>query len=163
MGKHTAAAVALATEQLQAGEELIGVVFANYNGGVPSPSLPRGAMPGALGVDAAMRAGSPEAQVVFPATRQMALALTGGRLLVWGLTLTGKPKNLLGEVPLAALTEVGTAEARFGAVLRLGLASGAKVDLEIQSGEPSAPFIANLRSLVEDRPEPPNHPELGWD
>jgi hypothetical protein len=37
------------------------------------------------------------------------------------------------------------------------------VDLEIQSGEPAAPFIANLRSLVEDRPEPPNHPELGWD
>ena len=163
MGKHTAAAKALAAEQLQPGEELIELVFANYNGGVPSPNLPRGAMPGALGVDAAMRAGHPDAQVVFPATRQMALALTGGRLLVWGLSLTGKPKSFLGEVPLTALAEIDEAEARFGDVLRLALKSGAQVDLEIQAGEPAAPFIANLRALVQDRPEPPNHPDLGWD
>lgn len=163
VGKHTAAAKALAAEQLQPGEELIELVFANYNGGVPSPNLPRGSMPGTLGVDAAMRAGHPDAQVTFPATRQMALGLTGGRLLVWSLSFTGKPKAFLGEVPLSALAEVGEAEARFGDVLRLALKSGAQVDLEIPAGEPAAPFIANLRALVDERPPEANHPDLGWE
>lgn len=162
MGKHTEAAKALAAEMLVPGEELIELVFANYNGGVPSPNLPRGALPGTLGPDAAMRAGEPDAQVTFPATRQMAIGLTGGRMLIWGLSLTGKPKSYLGEVPVTALAEVAVSVIRSGDVLRLGLKSGAKVDLEIPAGEPSGNFIRSLEALVAAADVHPEHPDLGW-
>lgn len=161
MGKHTDAAKAMAAERLQSGEELVELVFANYNGGVPSPTLPRGSMPGSVSPEAAVRAAEPDAQVAFPATRQMALALTGGRLMVWGLTMTGKPKAHLGDVPLTAVTAVDAADSRFGDVLRLELRSGAKVDLEIPGGEPAGPFIRALKALVAELQVEPDHPDLG--
>lgn len=162
MGKHTEAAKALAVEKLDPGEELIELVFVNYNGGVPSPNLPRGAIPGTLGPDAAMRAGADDAQVTFPANRQMAIALTGARMLVWGLSLTGKPKTYLGEVPVSAVAEVAVSVIRSGDVLRLELKSGAKVDLEIPAGEPSGRFIRSLEELVAAANVHPEHPDLGW-
>lgn len=162
MGKHTEAAKALAAERLRSDEELVELVFVNYNGGVPSPNLPRGAMPGALGVDAAMRAGDDDAQVAFPANRQMAIALTPNRMLIWGLSLTGKPKAYLGEVPVSAVASTDVTLVRTGDVLRLELKSGAKVDLEIPAGEPSGNFIRSLESYVADANVHPEHPDLGW-
>lgn len=144
MSKHDATVRSLAEPLLQAGEEVISVVLVNYNGTEKPSSLP-----GSAGApNAEEQEVDPDLLVTFPSSRQMALALTGGRILVWGLGLTGKPKNHLGEVPLSAVTEVARADVRFGGVLRISLRSGARVDVEIQRGEPAEHFAENLEALV---------------
>lgn len=144
MGKHDATVRSLAEPLLHPGEEVIEVVLVNYNGTEKPSSLP-----GSAGAPNAAEQGvDPDLLVTFPTARQMALALTGGRLLVWGLSMTGKPKNHLGEVPLSSLVEVARADVRFGGVLRLTLRSGARVDVEILRGEPAESFAENLEALV---------------
>ena len=144
LGKHDATVRTLAEPLLQPGEEVIEVVLVNYNGTEKPSSLPGSTAPpteATEGVD-------PDLLVTFPSARQMALALTGGRLMVWNLGMTGKPKNHLGDVPLSAVTEVARADVRFGGVLRIALRSGAKVDVEILRGEPAESFAEQLEALV---------------
>jgi hypothetical protein len=78
----------------------------------------------------------------------MAIALTGGRLLCWGLGMSGKPKKFLGEVPLSAVAGVGGEEGRLADVLRIRMKSGSEVDLELLRGELGEHFRANLAALV---------------
>jgi hypothetical protein len=90
----------------------------------------------------------PDKLVTFPSAKQLALVLTGGRLLVWSLGFSGKPKSALGEVPLSALSEFHTGDTRYGKLMRITLKSGAIVDLEVMRGEDGESFIANLEHLV---------------
>ena len=144
MGKHDATVRSLAEPLLEPGEEVIETVLVNYNG-TEKPST----LPGSAGAPTAEDSGiDPELLVTFPTARQMALALTGGRILVWGLSMTGKPKHHLGEVPLSAVVGVARADVRFGGVLRISLRSGARVDVEILRGEAAESFAANLEALV---------------
>lgn len=154
MGKHEALVRSQVEPMLAAGEEILGTVLVNYNGTMPAANLP-----GSAG-----RSSDADAQVTFPTARQMALALTGGRLVVLGLGFSGKPKNHIGDVPLSAIDEVEAAGLRFGGV-RLLLRSGARVDLEYLSGEPGEQFTGLLDSLVEPRPaRDPDEVDLpSWD
>ena len=145
MSKHDAQVRRLAEDLLDPGEEVIEVVLVNYNGTEKPSSLP-----GSAGAPNAAEEENvdPDTLVTFPAARQMALALTGGRIMVWNLGMTGKPKNHLGDVPLRAVTSVARADVRFGGVLRFTLLSGARVDVEILRGEPDESFASNLEALV---------------
>jgi hypothetical protein len=136
--------VALAQPGLAPGEEVLGAVRVNYNGTVQPNAA---TMAGGLGIET----GAPDADSIaaFPSAQLMGLVLTGGRILVWSLGFTGKPKSFLGEVPLSAVTEVHAGEISFGPVIRLVMKSGATVDLEIPHKEPGRnDFIDHLRFLV---------------
>ena len=98
--------------------------------------------------------GMPEGHVAlvpFPSAKQMALVLTGGRLLAWSLGFSGKPKQYLGDVPLSAISEVHYGQVSFGGLIRVVMASTAVVDLEVMRGEPGDEFFAQLEHLVNNR------------
>jgi len=149
VGKHGELIAKLASEQLASGEQLLAEVLANYNGTVPPTSLPNSGMPPRPEGEAPPPV-DPDTLVTFPAARQVAMGLTGGRILVWSLGFSGKPKQYVGDVPLSAITSVSEEDVRYGGMLRLSLASGAKVDLEILRGESGDDFIAQLRRLLAD-------------
>jgi len=134
----------LAQSALSPGEEVLGVVRVNYNGTVlPSASMGSGAFGDTDGEP------EPDALVAFPSAQQMGLVLTGGRILVWALGFSRKPKAYLGEVPLTAVSEVHAGEVRFGPLMRLVMRSGATVDLEIPHKESGTnDFIDHLKFLV---------------
>jgi hypothetical protein len=132
----------LAAPLLKPGEELLAGVRVNWNGMVP----PTKAVTAAAGLETS--APEPDALVSFPSAKQMAIALTGGRLLVWSLGFSGKPKQYIGEVPMSALAEVHFGQLRLGGLVRLVMKSGAVVDLEAMRNEPAEDFFAQLQHLV---------------
>lgn len=137
----------LATPILASGEEPLAAVRVNYNGTIQSNAL--GTNPSIGGLADPDDAGpDPDALVTFPAAKQMAVLLTGGRVLTWSLGFSGKPKQYVGEVPLSAIREVHAGEIRFGPLVRIVLKSNAAVDLEVLRGEDADGFIAELKHLV---------------
>jgi hypothetical protein len=136
--------VKLAQPALAPGEEIMGAVRVNYNGTVqPAPTNV------SPGLETTLPAPDADSMAAFPSAQLMGLVLTGGRVLVWSLGFTGKPKSYLGEVPLSAISEVHAGEVRFGPLMRLVMKSGATVDLEIPHKEQGRnEFIDHLTSLV---------------
>lgn len=139
----------LAAASLAAGEEPVAAVRVNYNGTLQPNTVATN--PAVGGVAESDGSGpDPDTLVAFPAAKQMALLLTGGRLLAWSLGFSGKPKQYLGEVPLSAVREVHAGEIRFGPLVRVVMRSGATVDLEILRNEDADGFIGHLQHLVGD-------------
>lgn len=145
----------LAVTYVDPGESVIDAVKVGYGGKVnlDQPGTGRGAF-GAqdsvlAGEQLANRMGDAPS-VGFPAAKQMALVLTAGRILIWGTGgLRGKPKNFLGEVPIAAIEGLDVQAARSSVRLQIKLHSGWEVSLEAR-GETAAGFGDNLRRLVEE-------------
>jgi hypothetical protein len=146
----------LAAPMLTSGEEVLGAVRVNWNGMVPPTQTVRAGgltglgMPGA-GVDAETSTPEPpdpDALVAFPSAKQLGLVLTGGRILAWSLGFSGKPKEMVGVVPLSAVTEVSLDNVRMGGLMRFVMKSGAIVDLEALRGEPVENFHAQLQYLI---------------
>lgn len=137
----------LAAPILASGEEPLAAVRVNYNGTIQSNALGTNPSIGGL-ADPAGDGPDPDALVTFPAAKQMAVLLTGGRVLTWSLGFSGKPKQYVGEVPLSAIREVHAGEIRFGPLVRIVLKSNAAVDLEVLRGEDADGFIAELKHLV---------------
>ncbi len=141
------------------GETAISAVKVNWNGMVPPTPLATGGIAG-LGrgefapelegppADAVIAPADPDAMVTFPSARQMVLVLTEHRLLVWSLGFSGKPKDYIGDVPLTAITAVDLGGGGFGDIVRISMASTAKVDLEIMRGEPAEDFVAALSGRI---------------
>lgn len=90
----------------------------------------------------------PNTLVAFPAANQMALLVTDKRVIVWGLSLTGKPNKVVGTVPGEALAEVHRGEISFGPLVRVVMKSGAAVDLEVKKGDDAAALEAALQHLA---------------
>jgi hypothetical protein len=137
----------LAAPALARGEEILATVRVNWNGMVPPAQVSTGAGLSALGQT--LGPPTPDQLVAFPSAKQMALVLTGGRILAWSLGLTGKPKQYLGEVPLTAIAEVQLDQVRFGGLIRIVMRSTAQIDLEVMRGEDGDGFFGQLRHLVE--------------
>lgn len=149
----------LAEPLLKPGEEVLGAVRVNWNGMVPPTQASRAmglaglGVPGVTGEDgdeAAVEPAPPDPDtlVVFPSAKQLALVLTGGRILAWSLGFSGKPKDLIGTVPVSAVEEVSLKAGRASSVLRIVMRSGAIVDLEGLRGEPIDDFHAQLQHLI---------------
>ncbi len=142
--------MALVRPALAQGEELLAAVRVNYNGATqPNTFSFQAGLASIPGVET-QPAGRPDPDLLvsFPSANQMAIGLTGGRLLVASLGLRGRPKAFLGTVPLSAVAEVHAGEVRFGSLVRLVLKSGATVDLELMRGEDGDTFIEHLKALV---------------
>lgn len=158
----------LAREYLTADEQVLGALSVTYAGKVNLSQTPTGlAALGqgddqvAAGEQLARRIGS-EPVAVFPQARQMALVLSPRRLLVWSRGgLKGRPKAFLGEVPLAAIEQVGFEDARTGATrISVRTNSGWEVNLESSRHESGVPFAQALAEQVERaRPDPGAGPE----
>lgn len=151
MSKGTDHIAELARPALAPGEELLCTARVNYNGTArPNAVSITAVIPGIDLEEAAapLPEPDPDAVVGFPSANQMGMALTGGRLFLWALGMTGKPKSYLGEVPLSAIREVHAGEVRLGAVLRIVMKSGAVVDLEFLRGEAAEPFVEAITALV---------------
>lgn len=140
----------LAAPALARGEEVLATVRVNWNGMVPPAQVTSGAgLVGLAGLGQTIEPPTPDQLVAFPSAKQMALVLTGGRILAWSLGLTGKPKQYLGEVPLSAIAEVQMGQVRFGGLIRIVMRSTAQVDLEVMRGEDGESFFGQLQHLVE--------------
>lgn len=139
--------VALAQPALAPGEEILGAVRVNYNGTVQPPAAT--STDGMGGIETGIPAPDADSMAAFPSAQLMGLVLTGGRVLVWSLGFTNKPKSYLGEVPISAISEVHAGEVRLGPLMRLVMKSGATVDLEIPHKEAGRnDFIDHLAFLV---------------
>ncbi len=110
---------AFASPMLVDGEEVVAGVRVNWNGMIPPSRVP------ATPLVARSRAGpgrpdaDPDVLVTFPSAKQMALVLTGGRLLAWSLGISGRPKQYLGDVPLSAIEQVEAGQVQFGSLIRI--------------------------------------------
>jgi hypothetical protein len=134
---------------LRPGEELLATARLDYNGTVP---------PNVTQLDASILVvegehlppPDPDRTVAFPVAKQIAAALTGGRLFVWSLGLTGRPNRFVGEVPVRAMATVRGGSAVSGAAtLQVTMKSGAIVDFEFLRGEPADAFTEQLVALVD--------------
>ena len=148
MAKRTDQLAELVERSLEAGEELIAIARVNYNGTIPSNQFTVSTRmmssdePVKIDID-------PDSTAFFPTASQMAIALTGGRLFVWSLGISGKPKQFLGLVPLNSMSEVKGRELGGGRqTLRVVMKSGAMVDLEFMRGEAGGEFLEQLQALV---------------
>jgi hypothetical protein len=139
---------ALVSPLLADGEEVVAGVRVNWNGMIPPSRVPNTALSLGLGPDQAPPEPDPDVLVTFPSAKQMALVLTGGRLLAWSLGISGKPKQYLGDVPLSAIEQVEAGQVQFGSLIRISLKSGATVDLEALRGEPGEDFSEQLCHLT---------------
>lgn len=148
----------LASQVLDSGEEFIAGIRVNWNGMVGPSRLTAAQGVAGLGMAEVVPPPDPEALVTFPSANQLALVLTGGRILCWSLGFSGKPKQYLGDVPLTAITSVTRTELRFGPLLRITMRSGAVVDLEVMRGDDGDGFFEQVVGLVEE-PEQSG----GWD
>lgn len=139
---------ALVEAALLPGEELIATARVNYNGTIPANQF--GVTTRMMVVDDAPVVGvDPDSTAFFPTASQMVLAMTGGRLFVWSLGISGKPKHFLGLVPMNSIAEASGADIGGGRhSLRVVMRSGAMVDLEFMRGEAGAEFLDQLRSLT---------------
>lgn len=153
MGDHLTELRELAASYVDGDEPVLDVAKVTYGGKVNLEQTPHGfAALGApdtviAGEQLANRSGQTPA-VDFPAARQMALVLTARRILVWSTGgLRGKPKNFIGEVPLAAVEAVGVEDARSGTRLQIKLRSGWEVNLDAGT-EAGDAFGERLRELV---------------
>jgi hypothetical protein len=138
---------ALAAPALARGEEIVEAIRVNWNGMVPPVQVTTGK--GLATLEGPAPVLEPDELVAFPSSKQMALVLTGGRLLAWGIGITGKPKQFLGDVPLTAVADAQIDQARFGGVIRIVMRSGAVVDLEVMKGDAGDHFVAQLQGLIE--------------
>lgn len=150
MSKNTEQLTALALAALSQGEDVRAAVRVNYNGTVQANSLTLGQALSGIepGDDADHVEADPNAAVAFPSARQMGLVLTPTRIMIWALGMSGKPKQYLGQVPLAAIREANTGETHFGPVVRFVMKSGAVIDLEIMKGEAADDFIDRVSELL---------------
>ncbi len=139
----------LVTSVLQPGEELIATAKVTYNGSVQANALTITTSVNAIDDEHEPRAFDPDSTFGFPTANQMALALTGGRLFVWSLGITGKPKQFVGEVPLGAIESV-EADPRHPTMVRVHMKSSSVVDLEFMRGEPFESFTSELQNLVNE-------------
>lgn len=137
----------LAQPLLVDGERVLAGVRVNWNGMV-APTLPTSARQLGVGPDEPMPSTDADEGVEFPSAKQLALVLTGTRLLAWSLGISGKPKAYLGEVPLSTVVKVESGELQFGSLIRISLRSGAVVDLEAMRGEPGAHFSEQLDAIT---------------
>ncbi len=139
----------LVDPHLAVGEELLASSRFTYNGTVP-PNV-HTLDSGISMVESVGPPGEPDADftVAFPTANQMAIALTGGRLFLWSLGLSGKPKQFIGEVPLHAIAVVRAEDGAYGRHLHVTMRSTAVVDLEFMRGEPTDEFTDQLVALVD--------------
>jgi len=140
----------LASPLLVDGEAVVASVRVNWNGMVPPPRRLVTPLPAEADTDDRARPTGPEPAVDFPSAKQMALVLTGRRLLAWSLGISGRPKQYLGDVPLTSISEVEAGRVQSGSLLRISLGSGAVIDLEALRGERGEDFGAQLRELTID-------------
>jgi hypothetical protein len=136
---------------LAAEEPVLASCVVDYNGTVP-PNHARmdAAIAEAAEVAEVAAAGPPDpgTLVAFPVAKRMALVLTPGRLLVFAMGFGGRPKRLLGEVPLSSVAAVHRHDSRYGEQLSVVMRSGAVVDLERRDGDPAEVFVARLTELA---------------
>ncbi len=150
MAKGSQQLAELVGPHLAAGEELLASARFTYNGTVPSNVH---TLDSAISViESVGEPGTPpdpDVAVSFPTANQMAIALTGGRLFLWSLGLSGKPKQFIGNVPLHALARVRAEDGSYGRHLHITMRSSAVVDLEFMRGEPTEEFTDQLLALVD--------------
>jgi hypothetical protein len=148
VSKTTDQLVELVQPILSSGEELLATARFNYNGTLPGNTMSIDSSISALDAVADRGAPDPDAVVGFPTANQMAVALTGGRLFVWSLGMSGKPKQFIGEVPVTAVAKIRSGGAGYGQQMHVTMKSGAIVDLEFMRGESAEDFYNQLAALV---------------
>ncbi len=136
----------LASPLLTEGEHVVADVRVNWNG-METPRTASALRIG--GSDEGVGEPDSDALVTFPSAKQMALVLTGGRVLAWSLGISGRPKEYLGAVPLSAISRVDGGPVQLGSLIRISLKSGAIVDLEAMRGEPGEEFQIELRNRTD--------------
>jgi hypothetical protein len=130
---------------LEPGEEVLTWVRVSYSGQTEPPAARR------TGIEAlsnpAPEPGSPEL-ATFPAHRSMLLVLTGGRILVYQLAMSGKPKAYAGDVAIAVLRSCTFEPSRLGGHLGIDMVSMVNVALELAEGDGEL-FAAEVNASIE--------------
>jgi hypothetical protein len=146
----------LAAPHLAAGETVHEAVRVNLAGTVAATAA--GALGGAVGAVIADKAATPgresATEAGFPTDRQQALAVTDQRILVFRRSaLSGKPKDLVGEVPLAAVAGIEHQPGRMGDTLRFTMASGHQTQFECVKVDRGAEFAQAVAARIAS-PQP---------
>jgi hypothetical protein len=148
VSKATDQLVELVQPILSRGEELLGTARFNYNGTLPGNTMAIDSSISAVDTVVDQAAPDPGMVVAFPTANQIAVALTGGRMFIWSLGMSGKPKQFIGEVPVTAIAKIRSGGAGYGQQMHVTMKSGAIVDLEFMRGEAAEDFYNQLAALV---------------
>ena len=147
MRKITKRLIKLSAEHLKSGEELLVGVRVSLKGtalgvGLSAAGVRGGSKVMSEGQDQAKDAGIPFAQ-------QMALGLTSQRMIVWSRSQwTGKPKDLLGEIPLTDITWGTVGPGSRGDTCTLKLSEDKVLELESVKIDKGEEFVNELKTFL---------------
>jgi hypothetical protein len=117
----------------------LGVGFAAMGGVLP-----------ALAGGKAMKPGQDQAEASgIPFSQQMALGLTTRRIIIWSRSaLSGKPKEIIGEIGLTEVSDATFAKGKLGDLISLIFAGGKKLELESVKVDKGEEFVAALKKSL---------------
>lgn len=149
MTKITKTLAKLTIGQLQSDEELLVGLRINLKGTALGVGLSTGAAGLALG-SKVMREGHDQAQESgIPFAQQMALGLTNQRIIVWVRSaFSGKPKKILGHIPLSEISDATFESGMFGDKLTLELPQDKILELESIKVDKGEAFTNRLKALL---------------
>lgn len=138
-------------EKLAEGETIISGLRVNLKGtalGVGFAAM-GGVLP-ALAGGKVMKKGQDQAEESgIPFSQQMALGLTAHRIILWSRsTLSGKPKEIIGEIGLEEVSDASIEKGKLGDLITLTFAGEKKLELESVKVDKGEEFVAALKKSI---------------
>ncbi len=156
MKKITKTLVKLVTGHLRPGEELLVGLRVNLKGTALGVGLSAGAA-GVAGLalgSGIMGEGQEQARDSgIPFSQQMALGLSNQRIIVWSRSaFSGRPKKILGQIPLSEINGVTFEPGMLGDMLTLELQQDRILELESVKVDKGEEFANQLTTLLTTNP-----------
>ncbi|GBD87189.1 hypothetical protein BMS3Abin03_01116 [bacterium BMS3Abin03] len=153
MSKITGNLQSLSAAHLSAEEKLITGIRVNLKGtALDVGILSLGGAPAAIMGSETIEEGRQQAKDAgIPLCQQMALGLTNKRIIIWKRSaFTGKPKEIIGEIPLSNIKDVSFEAGTFGDKLIFNFTEDKVLELESVKVDNGKGFADNLRKLISN-------------
>ena len=152
MAKITKVLQKLTAAHLSDGETLMIGLRVNLKGTALGVGLSAG-IGGVLGAVAAsktMENGIKQAEEAgIPFTQQMALGLTERRIILWSRSqMSGKPKQIIGEIPLSAINDVTFEKGKIGDQIELQFSENRNLQLESIKIDKGENFVNEVKKAI---------------
>ena len=142
----------LAQEHLSAEEEITAGLRVNLKGTALGVGLTVGigGVLGSLAGSKPLKEGRDQAsEAGIPFTQQMALGLTNERILLWSRSqLSGKPKDLLGEIPVSDIVDVLFEKGALGDRIAFTFSEEKVLELESVKVDNGEMFVKALKEII---------------
>lgn len=153
MSKITEKLNKLAQESLGPHEQILSGLRVNLKGTVIGTAIAAtGGVLGAVMSGNVTKEGQEQAKsLAIPFKQSMALGITNSQMIFWGRSaFTGRPKNILGSIPLKTIAKVDFEKGGFGDKLKLTFQDDKILELESIKVDKGETFANKLKELLSN-------------